>query len=98
MPHTETHRPTMRYWQVRVIIAESDDRTLARAVLRLEPARELEGTGRSTRGPGDPPIHGIGDEVAVARALRGLADRLLETAANDITQFTGEPEVTLRPR
>lgn len=33
----------------------------------------------------------IGDEVAVARALRHLADQLLDTAAQDLEAVTGEP-------
>ena len=40
----------------------------------------------------------IGDEVAVARALSRLAEQLLETAAGDIEQVTGEHGVMLRPR
>jgi len=31
----------------------------------------------------------IADEVAVARALRQLADQLLETATQDAKEFTG---------
>jgi hypothetical protein len=31
----------------------------------------------------------IGDEVAVARALRGLADRLLAVASDDMTTREG---------
>jgi hypothetical protein len=32
----------------------------------------------------------IGDEVAVSRALRHLADKLLETAEGDVSTMTGE--------
>jgi hypothetical protein len=32
----------------------------------------------------------IGGEVAVARALRHLADQLLDTAAQDVEAVTGE--------
>jgi hypothetical protein len=32
----------------------------------------------------------IGDEVAVARALRHLADKLMETAETDVSVMTGE--------
>jgi hypothetical protein len=98
MGFTGSASPLMRYWQVKVSICEFDDRTQARAVLRLEPAREVEATGRSTRDPGSPSIPRIGDEVAVARALRGLADQLLEVASGDLARYTGEPEVELRPR
>jgi len=33
----------------------------------------------------------IGDELAVARALRDLSERLLHTTERDITNLTGEP-------
>jgi hypothetical protein len=39
----------------------------------------------------------IGDEVAVARALRHLADQLLATAEGDIEELTGEHDVVVRP-
>ncbi|GAB3437358.1 hypothetical protein GCM10027517_08740 [Phycicoccus ginsengisoli] len=87
---------TMHYWLVRVAISERADRTWARAVLRTAPGREIDATGRATCRAGDLPDREIGDEVAVARALRALADRLLESASADITQVTGEHEVTLR--
>jgi hypothetical protein len=32
----------------------------------------------------------IGGEVAVARALRHLADKLMETAETDVSELTGE--------
>jgi len=98
MSDTQTTRPTMRYWQVKVTIAEGHEQTLARAILRLEPAREIEATGRSTRHPDDPMIHGVGDELAVARALHALADRLTECAGNDIACLTGQPVPTLQTR
>jgi hypothetical protein len=37
------------------------------------------------------------DELAVARALRRLADQLLETAAGDLEQVTRGHDVTLGP-
>ncbi len=40
----------------------------------------------------------IGDEVAVARALRRLADHLLTQAEQDIEATTGEHDVTVRAR
>ena len=39
----------------------------------------------------------IGDEVAVARALRHLADQLIATAEHDIEEATGEVDVMVRP-
>ena len=50
------------------------------------------GHGESHRDIGDTcaGIPEIGDEVAVARALRHLANQLLETAAKDIEAVTGK--------
>ncbi len=48
-------------------------------------------TAMSRRSTHDPAVPEIGDEVAVARALRHLADRLLDTAEEDIEAMTGEP-------
>ena len=96
-PGTDGSPPaTMRYWLVRLAISERGDSTWARAVLRTNPGRELDATGRAVCRGGDLPDREIGDEVAVARALRALADRLLERATADITQVTGEHEVSLR--
>ena len=96
-PGTDGSPPaTMRYWLVRLAISERGDSTWARAVLRTNPGRELDATGRAVCRAGDLPDREIGDEVAVARALRALADRLLERATADITQVTGEHEVSLR--
>ena len=95
-PDDDSAPATMRYWLVRLAISERGDRTWARAVLRTNPGRELDATGRSVCRAGDLPDREIGDEVAAARALRALADRLLERATADITQVTGEHEVSLR--
>ena len=46
--------------------------------------------GRATVDRTDDPVATIGDEVAVARALRHLADRLVETAEHAIEARTGE--------
>jgi len=44
----------------------------------------LDGRGETRRNPSDVDIPEIGDEVAAARALRRLADRLLGVASDDI--------------
>ena len=87
----------MRDWQVRITIFESDEDTDAKVVLLADSQRHLTAAGHSHRSPGDPTVPEIGDEVAVARALRRLADELLDTAAGDIEQLTGEHTVTLEP-
>ncbi|WP_461023673.1 dsRBD fold-containing protein [Thalassiella azotivora] len=45
----------------------------------------LHGQGRARRNPADEDVPEIGEEVAVSRALRDLADRLLATASGDIS-------------
>ena len=84
--------PHVREWQVRVSIFESGDDTSANVVLLTESPTHLTARGQSHRVTGDMlvPVPEIGDEVAVARALRHLADQLLETAAQDIESVTGK--------
>ena len=85
-------------WQVRISIFGSDDDTDAHVVLLSDSPTHLTASGHSHRGAKDYPVPEIGDEVAVARALRRLADQLLDTAAGDIEQLTGERDVSLAPR
>ncbi|WP_460933417.1 DUF1876 domain-containing protein [Phycicoccus ginsengisoli] len=89
--------PRIRQWQVQLTLFEHGGTTHARAVLRGDSPTPVEAVGDSTRGPSDSDVPEIGEEVAVARALRRLADRLLDTAAGDIEAVTGEHDVSLRP-
>lgn len=84
-------------WQVRVSIFSSDDESEAHVVLVSDAPTHLTASGHSRRSRGDYPTPEIGDEIAVARALHRLADRLLDTAVGDIEQLTEEHDVTLRP-
>ena len=105
-PQASADRPTggvveptlghVREWQVRVSIFESGDDTSANVVLLSDAPTHLTARGQSHRGDRDTAVPEIGDEVAVARALRHLADQLLKTAAQDIEAVTGE-DVVLRP-
>jgi hypothetical protein len=81
---------------VRVSIFESGDDTSANVVLLTEAPTHLTARGQSHRSTRDTSVPEIGDEVAVARALRHLADQLLETAAQDVAAVTGE-KTHLRP-
>lgn len=90
-------RRHVRDWEVRISVFGSDDATDAHVVLLADSPTHLTASGHSQRGARDSATPEIGDEVAVARALRRLADQLLETAAGDIEQLTGEHDVTLRP-
>jgi hypothetical protein len=96
-PSPEAAKP-VKEWQVRVSIFESDDDTTAKVVLVADSPETLVATGESHRSDTDDPAPRIGDEVAVARALRHLADELLDTAAHDIESTTGEADVFVRPR
>nr|ASV46735.1 hypothetical protein [uncultured bacterium] len=80
-------------WTVEVVIDEHDDerRTHAEARLRTGERTDLRGQGAARRNPVDREVPGIGDELAVARALSDLAHRLLEAAAADIEQVTHRP-------
>lgn len=88
--------PKAHQWTVRISLFEGDD-TTARAVLVADPLDGVRATGVSHRRAQDPPQPRIGDEVAVARALRHLADQLLEQATSDIQKSTGEEEVHVSP-
>ncbi|MFP5283741.1 MAG: dsRBD fold-containing protein [Actinomycetes bacterium] len=78
-------------WRVDVHLYEGPDQTSAQAVLHSDVPLDLQVSGTSRRNPRDTDVPEIGDEVAVARALRGLADRLLATASDDIAGQTGHP-------
>lgn len=97
-PHDGPHRDEgasapvsyVREWSVRVSILESGDDTQASVVLLADAPGPLSARGASHRSAVDDPVATIGDEVAVARALRHLADRLVETAEHAIEARTGE--------
>ncbi len=75
-------------WMVEIHLFESDDTSSARATLvtgaGAQQRRTVTGHGRSHRSPDDVDVPEIGAEVAAARALRDLADRLLGTASEDL--------------
>ena len=76
--------PHVRSWRVDIELYEAGDDTTAHAVLVAESPRRLDARGQAHREPGDFAVPEIGDEIAVARSLRRLADRLMETASSDI--------------
>ncbi|GAA6525300.1 dsRBD fold-containing protein [Intrasporangium sp. DVR] len=80
----------VREWNVRVSIFESGDETSANVVLIADSPGQISARGTAHRSSHDPGVPEIGDEVAVARALRHLADQLMETAEGDVSQLTGE--------
>ncbi|MFE6969382.1 dsRBD fold-containing protein [Isoptericola sp. NPDC057653] len=77
-------------WDVRVTLVEAAGSTTAEAMLTPGPdVGSLRAVGHARKDPGDTEIPVIGDEVAAARALRRLADVLLEQAEQDISAQTG---------
>jgi hypothetical protein len=73
-----------RSWQVDLAIVERDGQTVAHATLVGDvPAKAAD--GQAHLNPTDRDVPALGDEIAVARALRRLADSLLSDAAADIT-------------
>ncbi len=80
-----------KQWSITVDIDEQEDTTLAHVSLRTPTGHDVTGVGESQRNPMDPSVPEIGDELAVSRALRNLAERLLHTTEKDIASATGEP-------
>ena len=89
---------TSRQWSVRVTIFEKGDDTTATVALLADSPEALTAKGASHRSGADAGDSHIGDEVAVARALRRLADDLLATAERDIEEASGEDDVVVRAR
>jgi Rv2632c-like/Domain of unknown function (DUF1918) len=91
-----TPRSHVKNWRVELYLFEQDAATMAHAVLHTDARTELDSRGEAHRNPSDADVTEIGDEVAAARALRRLADRLLGVASADIEAVEGH-EVQLRP-
>jgi hypothetical protein len=91
-----TPHPHVKNWRVDLYLFEQDAATMAHAVLHTDAPTALDSRGEAHRNPGDADVPEIGDEVAAARALRRLADRLLGVASGDIEAVEGH-EVHLRP-
>ena len=79
-----------KQWTIDVFVSEDGDNTNARAVLHGDAAEVISGTGFARRNPHDPSVPEIGDELAVARALRTLAENLPQVTADDISVSVGE--------
>ncbi|MGC9664940.1 DUF1876 domain-containing protein [Planosporangium sp. 12N6] len=82
---------TVKRWTVDVIVNDDKGRTYAEASLQSGEDTRLVGVGRAKLNPADRDIPEIGDELAAARALCDLGQRLLVAAANDIEAVTHEP-------
>ena len=80
-------------WTVEIVFTENGDRTRADARL-LGSGRQFTAWGRARRNPCDPDVPAVGEELAAARALSALTNRLVHEAAATIELFAGRP-VTL---
>ena len=67
-------------------LTEDESNTMATAVLDLR-GDHFEATGLARRNPIDPPRPLIGEELAIARALRKLEDQMNEAAQEKIDEF-----------
>lgn len=83
-------------WTVTIDIDEHDGRTRAVARLKTRDTERMVGVGLARLDPSDRDVPEIGDELAVARALSDLGQRLLHAAAEDVEGSTGEPAHLVR--
>lgn len=67
-------------------VSEDERETVAVAKLDLR-GDHFEATGRARRNPSDPPRPIVGEELAIARALIRLHDRMVEVAQDKIDEF-----------
>lgn len=67
-------------------IEEDDTNTTAKAVLELR-GDHFEAEGRARRNPIDPVKPVIGEELAIARALRKLESQITDSAEDKIERF-----------
>jgi hypothetical protein len=81
--------PATKRWNVEILIGETNRKTYAEAQLYDEISNELIGHGSAVVHPDEPNVPEIGDEIAVARALADLGNRLLVTAAGDLEDVVG---------
>jgi Domain of unknown function (DUF1876) len=71
-------------WQVEVFLYEDGPQTRAEAILHASDDTQMRHEGLARRNPVDADVPAIGDELATARALSGLAHDLLERSVADI--------------
>ena len=67
-------------------LTEDDTNTVATAMLDFR-GDHFEAVGRARRNPSDPAKPVIGEELAIARALRKLESQITEAAEDKIERF-----------
>lgn len=68
-------------------VASDKHVTAAHAVLTTSAGNRIEGFGRARLNPQDRDVPEIGEELAAARALRHVADKLLRATSDDLSEF-----------
>jgi hypothetical protein len=76
--------------EVEMTFEEDIDHTEVRANMVPRGAR-FTGFGRARRNPADPNLPMVGEELAAARALSDLTHKLVEAAAEAISEREGRP-------
>lgn len=94
-PGDGRHRPLTLACRVDLRIEEDDGVCGATATMMTERG-VFRGAGTARRRPGDPDVPVIGEELASARALRQLADRLEEAATATMPVAADDPSHLVR--
>jgi Rv2632c-like len=76
--------------EIELTFDEDERHTSARASLVIRGAT-FTGSGRARRNPTDANLPMIGEELAASRALSDLAHKLVEAAAEAISEHEGHP-------
>jgi len=76
--------------EIEITFDEDDEHTEANARLQLRGVA-FHGWGRARRNPTDPNLPMVGEELAAARALADLSHKLVEAAAETISEREGRP-------
>lgn len=75
-------------WSMTIDLDETPDRTDAKVTLRMGDA-ECTAEGHARRNPDDPNVPRIGEELATARALAELSNKLVEESASILESHLG---------
>jgi hypothetical protein len=74
--------------EIEMTFEEDVDHTEARAIFVLR-GTSFTGAGRARRNPADPNLPMVGEELAAARALSDLTHKLVDAAAEMISEREG---------
>lgn len=83
--------PTRLTCHIDVDLVESSDECTATATL-MTTRGMVQASGRARRNPVDPVIPLVGEELAIGRAIRSLAEQLVAAAGDDLSDPPDEGE------